>query len=231
MNSDKEFYLSLFPEDGPSTCQYDNCARKAVQFSVMCAKHHFEMVMKKPCPFTNEDMENGKKIAYSSVGWELIMNSAAASICEMGGYIAIVLFGVLFSMLLTWLGYRRDAWLEGDLATSGILGGMMMSSYIVCYILYQILFADARRRGVMRLGVGWASIIISIGMAGMGIGWIIAAKIQWPQLTAVRNIPLTSIFGALIGLIIGLSIGLGTHNTLRKATTNEYRARKQAADR
>jgi len=44
MNSDKEFYLSLFPEDGPATCQYENCTSKAVRFSIACAKHHFEMV-------------------------------------------------------------------------------------------------------------------------------------------------------------------------------------------
>jgi hypothetical protein len=220
MSSDKEFYLSLFPEDGPSTCKHENCKSKAVSLSVMCAKHHFEMVMKKPCPFTYEDMEIAKKSAYGSVG-KLIMHSVTASMRKMGGCIAMVLFMMLFSISLTLLGYPKDAWLEGNWVASGIHGGILASSCIVCYFLHKILFGDAGRRGSMRFSDGWASIIISIGMAGMGIGWIIAAKIQWPQLTAVSNITLTSIFGTLIGLVIGLSIGLGIHETLQKATINE----------
>ncbi|HEV2669032.1 MAG TPA: hypothetical protein VG324_29220, partial [Blastocatellia bacterium] len=140
------------------------------------------------------------------------------SICKMGRYIALVLFGVLFSMFLTWSGYPRDAWLEGDWVTSGILGGIMVSLFIVCNILYQILFTEARSRRLTGYSSGWASMIISIGLAGMGIGWLIATKIQWPQLTAERNIPLTNIFGTLVGLIIGLSIGLGTHKAFTRVS-------------
>jgi hypothetical protein len=84
MNSDLEFYLSLFPEDGPSSCRSENCASQTVHFSVMCAKHHFEMVMKKPCPFTYEDIELYEKGAYRMKGWELIINSITTSIFRKG---------------------------------------------------------------------------------------------------------------------------------------------------
>jgi len=47
----RAFYLSLFPEDGNSTCRHENCTRKHIKLSVMCAKHHFEMIMKRPCPW------------------------------------------------------------------------------------------------------------------------------------------------------------------------------------
>jgi hypothetical protein len=216
MNSDLEFYLSLFPEDGLSACQYENCTSRAVRFSVMCAKHHFEIVMKKPCPFTYENMELYQKGAYRMKGWELIINSITTSIGKMLAYIGLVLFGMLLSVLVTWLGFDKDDWLEGDMVTSGILGGIIMSSYTLCYILYRILFADTRRGSIMWFSSGWVSIIISLGMAGVCIGWFIATKIQWPERTVLRHIPLTNTFGALIGVIIGLSIGLGTHKAFTR---------------
>lgn len=218
MNSDREFYLSLFPEDGTSSCQRENCTTKTIRFSVMCAKHHFEMVLKKPCPFTYEDMELYKKGAYRMKWWELIINSITSSIGKMLAYIAFILFGMLSSVLLTWLGLGRDAWLEGDLVTGGILGGIMMSSYIICYILYKILFADTRRGSIKRFSSGWVSIVISLGIAGICIGWFIVTQIPWPERTVLRHIPLNNIFGALIGVIIGLSVGLSIHKAFTRVS-------------
>jgi hypothetical protein len=184
----------------------------------MCAKHHFEMVMNKPCPFTYEDMELYEKGAFRMKGWELIINSITTSIGKMLAYSALVLFGMLISALLTWLGLDDDDWFEGDWLSSGILGGTMMSFVIIVKILHPILFADARRSRIRRFSSGWASVIISIGIVCMGLGWLIATKIQWPELTSESSIPLTDIFGALVGLLIGLSIGLGAHEASRRVS-------------
>lgn len=48
---DREFYDSLGPEMPDTTCRAPNCSRGTVAHSVMCKKHHFEMVMRKECPF------------------------------------------------------------------------------------------------------------------------------------------------------------------------------------
>jgi hypothetical protein len=48
---DKEYFYSLLPEKGPELCKKNNCNHKRVSLSVMCAKHHFEMVKNKPCPW------------------------------------------------------------------------------------------------------------------------------------------------------------------------------------
>jgi len=49
---DKEFYDILGEEDADKKCRNENCVRGVVKFSVFCRVHHFEMIKKKPCPFT-----------------------------------------------------------------------------------------------------------------------------------------------------------------------------------
>lgn len=48
---DREFFDSLGPEREGTTCRRDDCSRGAVTFSAFCARHHFENIKKKPCPF------------------------------------------------------------------------------------------------------------------------------------------------------------------------------------
>ncbi len=45
------FIKSLGKELGPKKCKKENCNSLRVSFSVMCKKHHFEMIKKKPYPF------------------------------------------------------------------------------------------------------------------------------------------------------------------------------------
>ncbi|MBI2873836.1 MAG: hypothetical protein HYY09_01995 [Firmicutes bacterium] len=47
----KRFYASLFPEEGPATCSSEGCGRKTVKYSVLCAKHHYEMIERASCPW------------------------------------------------------------------------------------------------------------------------------------------------------------------------------------
>lgn len=48
---ERSFFQSLGSETGGETCDHGGCANRRIEFSVMCRRHHFEMVMKKPCPF------------------------------------------------------------------------------------------------------------------------------------------------------------------------------------
>lgn len=48
---EKKYFFSLLPEEGPRTCKYSSCNHETVKFSLFCAKHHFEMVTKLPCPW------------------------------------------------------------------------------------------------------------------------------------------------------------------------------------
>jgi hypothetical protein len=47
---DDNFWNSLGQEIGPEICQHEECARKRIQYSVMCRRHHFEMVKRRPLP-------------------------------------------------------------------------------------------------------------------------------------------------------------------------------------
>lgn len=48
---DLEFFESLGPERERTTCRREGCSQGAVAFSAFCARHHFESIKKKPCPF------------------------------------------------------------------------------------------------------------------------------------------------------------------------------------
>ncbi|MFL6257198.1 MAG: hypothetical protein ACJ74T_19495 [Pyrinomonadaceae bacterium] len=48
---DSKFYESLGEEIGPEVCGWDGCERNRLALSVMCRAHHYEMVLKRPCPF------------------------------------------------------------------------------------------------------------------------------------------------------------------------------------
>lgn len=48
---DREFYCKLGPEDPARPCKHGNCSRGAIPNSLMCKRHHFEMVQRRDCPF------------------------------------------------------------------------------------------------------------------------------------------------------------------------------------
>ena len=48
---DLEFYDKLGPEDLSRPCKHGGCNRGAVRFSVLCKRHHFEMIRHCECPF------------------------------------------------------------------------------------------------------------------------------------------------------------------------------------
>ena len=47
---DQIFWDSLGEEKGPGTCKHAGCDRKRIPLSVMCRRHHFEMVKKRSIP-------------------------------------------------------------------------------------------------------------------------------------------------------------------------------------
>ena len=49
---DRRFYDSLGEERQDFPCKHKGCPRGAVQFSVFCRPHHFESLIKRPCPFS-----------------------------------------------------------------------------------------------------------------------------------------------------------------------------------
>jgi hypothetical protein len=51
LDSDREFYDRLGPEDLNERCRESGCSRGAVRFSAHCRKHHFEAIEGRKCPF------------------------------------------------------------------------------------------------------------------------------------------------------------------------------------
>jgi len=51
---DREFFDSLGPERSSVHCKEEGCTRGAVEGSVLCRAHHFEMVKHERCPFAND---------------------------------------------------------------------------------------------------------------------------------------------------------------------------------
>ena len=50
---DSGFLVALGDEIGPAKCSNSQCERKRIQYSVLCSKHHFEMICGKPAPTEN----------------------------------------------------------------------------------------------------------------------------------------------------------------------------------
>jgi hypothetical protein len=48
---DRAFYEILGEERASPHCEAAGCARGAIEHSVYCRVHHFEMVRRKPCPY------------------------------------------------------------------------------------------------------------------------------------------------------------------------------------
>ena len=48
---DREFYSKLGAEDPSRPCKRDGCSRGAIPNSVLCKRHHFEMIQHHDCPF------------------------------------------------------------------------------------------------------------------------------------------------------------------------------------
>lgn len=46
---DLDFIQKLGDEVGPALCQHTGCSNKKIQFSVMCRKHHFQMITGREC--------------------------------------------------------------------------------------------------------------------------------------------------------------------------------------
>jgi hypothetical protein len=53
LKMDRDFYNSLGEEREEIKCKNESCERGAIKGSLFCRIHHFEMINKKPCPFTD----------------------------------------------------------------------------------------------------------------------------------------------------------------------------------
>jgi hypothetical protein len=49
-----EWYATLGEERGPERCAADDCGRLRIAHSVMCRKHHYEMVHRRRSPFGDD---------------------------------------------------------------------------------------------------------------------------------------------------------------------------------
>ncbi len=50
---DLEFYDKLGLEDISQRCRQEGCDRGSIRSSVMCRRHHFEMIQKRACPYSH----------------------------------------------------------------------------------------------------------------------------------------------------------------------------------
>jgi hypothetical protein len=50
-HEDQGFFSALPPEVGPERCHEPGCTRLRMNPGTFCRCHHFEMVMRRPCPF------------------------------------------------------------------------------------------------------------------------------------------------------------------------------------
>jgi hypothetical protein len=48
------FYRNLGSERPDTRCRHQGCQNGAIEHSVLCRRHHYEMVRKEPCPFIGE---------------------------------------------------------------------------------------------------------------------------------------------------------------------------------
>jgi len=53
MASSRSFYDQLGPERSAVPCRHPGCNRGAINYSVFCRSHHFEMIYHQICPFTH----------------------------------------------------------------------------------------------------------------------------------------------------------------------------------
>jgi hypothetical protein len=51
LRQDRQFYEQLGPEDLSRPCKKEGCQRGAIRNSVLCKRHHFEMIERRDCPF------------------------------------------------------------------------------------------------------------------------------------------------------------------------------------
>ena len=49
-----EFYRLLGPERADVPCKHEGCKNGAIQHSVLCRAHHYEIVRNEPCPFRGD---------------------------------------------------------------------------------------------------------------------------------------------------------------------------------
>ena len=54
---DLKLFQALGSEIGPDMCRRPGCDRKTVRLSVMCRRHHYEMIKEEPCPFSDDDYQ------------------------------------------------------------------------------------------------------------------------------------------------------------------------------
>lgn len=50
LESDRQFFESLGPEEPNRKCKREGCERGAIKYSVLCPRHHFEQLRGKPYP-------------------------------------------------------------------------------------------------------------------------------------------------------------------------------------
>lgn len=50
-NERKVFWNTLGDENGKTECKSQGCDRNSIKHSVFCKRHHYERIMKEPCPF------------------------------------------------------------------------------------------------------------------------------------------------------------------------------------
>ncbi|HKT09510.1 MAG TPA: hypothetical protein VJR24_16540 [Gemmatimonadaceae bacterium] len=55
MAEDRRFFEILGPDVGPERCREPGCLRLRINPGLYCRCHHFEMVMRRPCPFWDGD--------------------------------------------------------------------------------------------------------------------------------------------------------------------------------
>lgn len=140
---EEKYFFSLLPEEASKTCRYTSCKHKAVKFSLLCAKHHFEMVTKLPCPWVvSEDglkvikvlsyyvmdyAKKGGKVG-ARIGIILLLLHASVNFYVLGnGWISIWL---LFFIVIWGQGFLDRVWTKKYLPLKYILPGMVIVSCI-----------------------------------------------------------------------------------------------------
>lgn len=94
---DRRFFISLFPEEGPEICKQDGCIRKRIISSKLCALHHYEMIKKKPCPWsdTYDDLSKREKTSIKNKAY--IKNETYIA---SGNYIALSILPMVVSIFV-----------------------------------------------------------------------------------------------------------------------------------
>lgn len=161
--SDIEFFNSLFPESKPEICKHEGCHRSQIDLSVLCARHHFEMIKKKPCPWETPVTLKGPSL-YT------VIARTVAGLGIVGAFFLLVCFVLSFFFA----PHATREILAGFFVFAIGVGAFFLGAYLeekARTPLHAAFYAAI-------LGLGFGSVILSLIMVAKGFNDVLTKLLE-----------------------------------------------------